>query len=142
MSERIEDTLLVVAPFERGGVEYRAGDRVPVRHRAVRRIAAEHPEFFVMEYATEPLDLEWLAGLEADAEARYEAVRRLREAEKERSERAVRQELRDQEVGQPDLERRFKQQEKDRKRREEEVREEREREELEGQVPLVGGFNY
>ena len=36
----------------------------------------------------------------------------------------------------------MKQQEKERTRREQEAHDEREREALEGQVPLVGGFNY
>ena len=142
MPQRIEDTLLIVAPFKRDGVEYQVGDRVPVRHRAIRRIAAERPEFFAMEYASEDLDLEWLAGLEADAEARYQAVKRIRDGEAERRERALRQELEDQ-VGQPDLERRFKEQERKRKQREQELREERDRERLEEQVPFtMGGFNY
>jgi hypothetical protein len=139
--QRVTDTLLVLESFKHEGVEYRRGDRVPTRHRAIRRIAAASPHLFAMEFATEPLDLAWLAGLEADAEARYQAVKRIRDGEAERRERALRQELRDQEVGQPDLERRFKQQENARKRREEDARQEREREALESQVPLRSGFN-
>ena len=96
MPEKITDTLLVVENFKSDGVEYLAGDRVPTRHRAIRRIAASSPQFFAMEYGTEPLDLEWLASIEAEAEGRYEAVKRLKEAEKERGERALRQELKEQ----------------------------------------------
>jgi hypothetical protein len=140
--ELITDTLLVIENFTHDGVRYVAGDRVPTRHRAIRRIAASSPQFFAMEYSTEPLDLHWLASLEAEAEERYEAVKRLREAEKGQRERALRQELKDQERGQPELERRFKEQEKARKRREREAREERERDALEQQVPLTtSGFN-
>jgi hypothetical protein len=75
--QRVEDTLLVVESFKSDGVEYLAGDRVPTRHRAIRRIAAQRPDFFAMEWSTEPLDLEWLASIEA--EGRYEAVEHLRE---------------------------------------------------------------
>ena len=147
MSQRIEDTLLVVQPFQgRNGTEYVPGDRLPIRHRWVRRVAAEQPEFFVMEFATEPLDLQWLASLEADAEARYETVKRLREAEKAQRKRALRRELKEQEAPQPVLERRFRQQENERKRREQEVREEREREALEREIEFAGdlqsGFNF
>jgi hypothetical protein len=135
--------LLVIQPFRHDSVEYRAGDRVPVRHRAIRRIAAERPDLFVMEYASEPLDLDWLAGLEADAEERYLAVKRLRDGEKDRQERALREELKEQERGQPELERRFKEQQKARKRLEQEALEQRERDALEQQVPLTtSGFNF
>jgi hypothetical protein len=141
MPQRIEDTLLVVVPFKSNGVEYRAGDRVPTRHRAIRRIAAASPQLFAMEYGTEPLDLEWLARIEAEAEERYGDVKRLREAEKAQRERALRRELEEQEAPQPELERRFEAQEKARKRREQEARGEREREAIESQVPLRSGFN-
>jgi hypothetical protein len=93
MPQRIEDTLLVVESFKSDGVEYLAGDRVPTRHRAIRRIAAERPELFAMEWSTEPVDLQWLASIEAVAEGRYEAVKRLREAEKGQRERALREEI-------------------------------------------------
>jgi hypothetical protein len=53
MPQRIEDTLLVIVPFKSNGVNYLAGDRVPTRHRAIRRIAAASPELFAMEYGTE-----------------------------------------------------------------------------------------
>jgi hypothetical protein len=141
MPQLVTDTLLVVESFKSDGVEYVAGDRVPTRHRAIRRIAAASPHLFAMEYSTEPLDLEWLASIEAAAEGRYEAVKRLREVKKGQRERALRDELKEQERGQPELERRFREQENERKRREQQVREEREREALEEQVPLRSGFN-
>jgi hypothetical protein len=107
---------------------------------------AERPEFFAMEYATEPLDLDWLASLDGDAEERYEAVKRLREGQEERRKRALREELEEQNRAQPDLERRFRQQENERKRREQEAREEREREALEREIELAGdlrsGFHF
>jgi hypothetical protein len=143
MPELVTDTLLVIENFKHDGVAFRAGDRVPTRHRVIRRIAALRPQFFAQEYASEPLDLDWLATLEAEAEERYEAVKRLKEAEKGQRERAVRDELKEQERGQPELERRFREQEKERKRREQQIRDEREREALESQVPLTtSGFNY
>jgi hypothetical protein len=141
MPQLVTDTLLVVESFKSNGVEYRAGDRVPTRHRAIRRIAAASPHLFAMEYGTEPLDLEWLASVEADAEGRYEAVKRLREAGKGQRERALREEMKEQDRGQPELERRFREQENERKRREQQVREEREREALESQVAFTSGFN-
>jgi hypothetical protein len=146
MPQLVTDTLLVVESFKQNGVEYRAGDRVPTRHRAIRRIAAASPHLFAMEYGTEPLDLEWLASIEADAEGRYEAVKRLREAQKGQQERALREEMQEQDRGQPELERRFKEQENERMRREQQVREEREREALEREIAFTGdlrsGFNY
>jgi hypothetical protein len=134
---------LVVAAFKVRGTEYLPGDRVPIRHRRIRQIAAEHPEFFRMEYATEDLDLDWLAGLEADFEQRYQEVKRAREGQEERRKRALRQEPESQGRPQPELERRFKKQEAERKRREEEAREEREREKVERDIALIGGgFNF
>jgi hypothetical protein len=141
--ELITDTLLVIENFTHDGVKYVAGDRVPTRHRTIRRLAAASPQFFAMEYSTEPLDLHWLASLEADAEGRYEAVRRLKEAEKGLRERALRQELREQERGQPELEKRYRRQQDEQKKREQQVREERERDALEQEIPLTtSGFNF
>jgi hypothetical protein len=117
-------------------LEYVAGDRVPTRHRSIRRIAAASPQFFAMEYGTEPLDLQWLASIEADAEGRYEAVKRRREAEKDQRERALRDELKSQNRSQPELERRFEKQEAERRRWEEEAREECERESSNGRSDL------
>jgi hypothetical protein len=107
---------------------------VPTRHRAIRRIAAQRPELFAMEWSTDPLDLQWLASIDAEAEGRYEAVKRRREAEKGQRERALRDELKSQDRGQPELEHRFEKQEAERRRREEEAREEREREKLEREI--------
>jgi hypothetical protein len=146
MPERIEDTLLVVSHFQDRGVDYRPGDRLPLRHRRVRQLAAERPELFRMEFSTEPVDLNWLAGLEAGFEERYQAVKREHERQKDRQERALREELQEQNRGQPELERRFKKQEGERKRREREAREEREREALESRIEIGGdlrsGFNF
>jgi hypothetical protein len=143
MPELVRDTLLVVQSFKSDGVEYLVGDHVPTRHRAIRRVAAAHPEWFRMEYETAEVDLAWLAEVEAEAEERYEAVQRLKKAEEGRRERALREELKEQDMPQPELERRFKEQEQERKRREQEVSEEREREALEAQTaPLAGGFHY
>jgi hypothetical protein len=146
MPRLIEDTILVIESFKQDGVEYLAGDRVPTRHRAIRRIAAASPHLFAMEYSTEPLDLEWLASIEADAEGRYEDVKRLREAKKGQRERALREELKSQDLPQPELERRFKKQEAERRKREEQAREERERKDIEREIEFTGdlrsGFNF
>ena len=137
--------MLVVETFRHNGTEYRAGDRIPTRHRAIRRLAAQSPEFFRIEYETADLDLEWLASIEAEAERRYEAVKRRRDGEKARRDRALRDELKEQKRGQPELERRFKEQESERKRREREAREELERREIERETEnrrdLLSGFN-
>jgi hypothetical protein len=144
--ELVIDTLLVVEPFRSGEVDYRAGDRVPTRHRAIRRIAAAHPEWFRMEYATAELDLKWFASLEAGFEEKYQAAKRARDGQEERRERALRQEMKEQDAPQPELERRFKHQEEERKRHEQEAREEREREALESRIEFAGdltsGFNF
>jgi hypothetical protein len=88
-------------------------------------------------------NLDWLAGLEADFEQRYQEVKRAREGQEERRKRALRQEPESQGRPQPELERRFKKQEAERKRREEEAREEREREKVERDIALIGGgFNF
>jgi hypothetical protein len=118
------------------------GDRLPLRHRWVRRVVAEQPELFRMEFAPEPVDLEWVASIEDDAEERYRAVLAAREAEKARQERARRDELKAQDAPQPDLEGRFKKQEAERKKKEEQAREDVERERLEQRVELTGGFHY
>jgi hypothetical protein len=146
MPELITETLLVTVPFKDRGVEYLVGDRVPVHHRAIRRIAAQHPSWFAMEYAPEDLDLQWLAAIEEEAEEKYEAQKRLAEEQKARQKRALRHELESQgQPQQPDLERRFKKQEDEDRKRKEKVREEREREAVESNV-IIGdrysGFNY
>jgi len=146
MPELITETLLVTVPFKDRGVEYFRGDRVPVRHRAIRRIAAQYPSWFAMEYAPEDLDLQWLAAIEEEAEEKYEAQKRLAEKQKARQKRALRHELESQgQPQQPDLERRFKKQEDEDRKRKEKVREEREREAVESNV-IIGerysGFNF
>jgi hypothetical protein len=107
MPELITETLLVVERFKHKGEEYDRGDRLPVRHRWVRRVAAEHPDWFRAEYAPEDVDRHWLASLEDDSEARYQAVLRAREEGKARHERAQRDEPAEQNASQPDLERRI-----------------------------------
>jgi hypothetical protein len=147
MPELITETLLVTTAFKHDGVEYFRGDRVPVRHRAIRRIAAEHPNWFAMEFAPEDLDLQWLAAIEVEAEAKYRTAKQAREAEKERQKRALRQELESQDQPQPELERRFAKQEAEDRKRKEKMREEREREAVEERIAFVGdnlrsGFNF
>jgi hypothetical protein len=139
MPELITETVLVFEPFKHGDMDYERGDRLPVRHRWVRRAAREHPEWFRMEYAFEDVDLVWLDSLEDESEQRYQAVLRAREAEKERRERALKAELAEQNRAQPELERRFAKQEAERKQREQKAREEREREEVERNIEFARG---
>jgi hypothetical protein len=143
MPEPITETLLVTVPFRDRGVDYLPGDRVPVRHRAIRRIAALHPSWFAMEFAPEDLDLEWLADIEEEAEEKYKVQKRLAEEAKARQKRAIRHELDAQDQPRPgelDLERRFKKQEAEEKKRKEKLREEREREAVENQVALTSNY--
>jgi hypothetical protein len=143
MPELITETLLVTVPFKDRGVDYVVGDRVPVRHRAIRRLAAQHPSWFAMEFAPEDLDLEWLADIEEEAEEKYKVQKRLGEEAKARQKRAIRHELDAQDQPRPgelDLERRFKKQEAEEKKRKEKMREEREREAVESQVTLTGNY--
>jgi hypothetical protein len=143
MPELISETLLVVAPFKDRGVEYLRGDRVPVRHRRIRQIARDHPELFAMEFASEPVDPEWLANLDLEYEERYLQVKRGREEQKARQKRAIRQELESQDLPQPVLERRFREQQEEEEKRKQQVREEREREVVERDVALTGeGFHF
>ena len=141
MPERIEETLLVVERFKHGGMDYERGDKLPVRHRWVRRVAREHPDWFRMEYAPEDVDVRWLDSIEDDSEERYQAVLRAREAERARQERALREELKEQGRAQPELERAYKRQEDEKRKREEKAREERKREETERMIELRTGYN-
>jgi hypothetical protein len=143
--QRIEDTLLVIEGFKFDGLEYRAGDRVPVQHRSIRRLAAEHPGWFCMEYETTDIDLEWLARVEAEYEATYQDSKRFRDGAKERQERALREELKEQDRRQPALERRFAEQQAADEKRKREVREERERRQIEQELALADmhtGFHF
>lgn len=140
MPELITETLLVAEPFTSGGMEYVRGDRLPVRHRWVRRVAREHPDWFRAEFAPEDVDLHWLDSLEDEAELRYQAVIRAREEAKARGERALCEELKQQSRAQPDLERRLTKQEAEQRKCEERIREERKREETERAIELRGGY--
>ena len=138
MPELITETLLVVEPFTSGGMEYLRGDHIPVRHRAIRRIAREHPEFFRVEFAPEPVDLAWLDSLEDEAEERYQEVLRAREAEQARRENALQAELVEQTRPQPELERAYAKQQAEQRKQEERKGEERTRDDLEKRVALLG----
>jgi hypothetical protein len=141
---RIETSLLVLEQFsDPGGTEWRPGDRAPLRYRNVRLAARRRPELFVMEYETTPVDLDLLAELDRRYDAEYEEVKRGRAEAEARRQRALREELEAQDHapsrGQRDLERRFKQQEKERAEREKAVREDRERERLEKELAFGQG---
>jgi hypothetical protein len=140
--ELITDSLLVAERFRHGGMDYERGDRLAVRHRWVRRVARDNPEWFRLEYAPEDIDLAWLDSIEGDYEERYQAVLRAREEEKKRRERALVEEYRTQERPQPEMEKAFKKQEAEDQKRKERVREEREREIVEREIELRSGFHF
>jgi hypothetical protein len=144
LPQLISETLLVVAPFKDRGADYLPGDRVPIRHRRIRQIVAGNPQWFAMEYSVEPVDLKWLAGLEAEFESKYRELKQAREEEKTRRKRALRRELGTQDIPDHELERRFAEQEREREKREQEARDERERESVEQNIALTGesGFHF
>ncbi len=149
MPAKIEETLLVLEAFKDplSGVEYRPGDRVQLRNRGVRGVALKHPDWFAVEYASEPVDPAWLREIDERFEAEYVEAKRSRSERKARAERALRDELKHQDVRQPDLERRFKTQEKERERREKERLERAEREQIEAEAAFAAayastGFHY
>ncbi len=144
---KIEDSLLVVEGFKDGKVEYRPGDRALLRHRSIRLVAFEHPDWFVVEYETAPVDLDRLREVHADHEADYEAVMRTRGEHKKAQERALREELRLQDEPQPDLEKRLKKQEEADERRKKELRDQAERATVEAEIAYAGaqrhsGFHF
>jgi hypothetical protein len=102
----------------------------------------ERPELFAIEYATEPVDLPWLAELDSRYEAEYLEARKRRDEAVAGREKALREEMRAQDEPQPELERRFKQQEKERKEWEKKVREERERQGLEHELAFQRGSGF
>lgn len=146
---RIETTLLVVEGFkDRGGVEYRPGDRALLRNRNVRIAAKERPELFVMEYETAPVDQDWLQEVDRRYEAEYQQAKRGREEAEARRQRALRAELEAQSTSsssQKDLERRFERQEKERAEQKKAAQEEQERQRLEAELAtgdLRHGFHF
>jgi hypothetical protein len=140
--QRVESSLLVVAEFkDSGGADWRPGDRAPLARRAVRQAALERPDLFVMEYETADVDVDWLRELDASYTRQYEAIVKRREQEAEARERALRDELREQDrPDDRDLERRFKQQEAEKAERQKRARDKREREQIERELEL--GFHH
>ena len=145
MADLIEHTLLVVEAFKSEGVEYRAGDRVPLRQRRIRRVALERPEFFRQEYATVPVDVARLAELDRAYDDAYDEALRIHGTAESRRKEAERAELEAQERAKPDqreLELRFEKQEAERRAREAKVGEDRKRETQEAYFASMSGFNY
>jgi hypothetical protein len=134
---RVETSLLVVQGFRDGsGFQWRAGDRAPLARRDVREAAAANPQWFVVEFSTEPFDpaADWFRQIGETYEARYAEAKRERDGAAERRQQELREELKQQEKGQPNLERRYQKQEKERAEWRERVREQRERETIERQL--------
>jgi hypothetical protein len=140
---RVETTLLVVEEFKDShGDAWRVGDRAPLARRAVRQAALERPELFAMEFETVEVDMPWLRELDASYEERVEEVKRRRGREAEEREKALRAELKAQDVSQPELERRYAAQEREREKRLERARDEHERERIEHEIEYgISGFH-
>jgi hypothetical protein len=145
---RIEMSLLVVEEFkDRSGTEWRPGDRAPLVRRAIRQAALENPQWFRVEFETLPLDpsAEWFCEIDARYEEQYQQVKRHRDGAEERRQRALREELEAQDHapgrGQRDLERRYKQQEREREESAKRAREDRERWQIENELQFRSGFN-
>jgi hypothetical protein len=137
MPERVEASLLVVEDFtDANGYEWRVGDRASLARSAVRRAAVETPELFRVEWGTEPLDpeAEWFRAIVETHEARYEERKAAHEAEASNREKALQEELKAQKRGQPDLERRYREQEREREERVQRARKALERERIEREL--------
>jgi hypothetical protein len=141
MPQLVQDTLLVVAPFrDATGFEYRAGDRASLRLGSVRQAALANPQWFAMEHAPVPVDVEWLRDLHERAEARYAEAMKERRARSE-LERGEELNLSAQARRASDkLEHRYQQEQAERKKRAEEMREQRERQRVEAVIGR-SGFN-
>jgi hypothetical protein len=118
------------------GTEWRAGDRASLRHRAVREAVKAQPSWFRQEFETVEVNLKLVHRLDEQFEAEYEQAKRHRDGAEERRVAALRAELAEQERGQPDLERRYKQQEKERAELQQKAREKWEREQIERELEL------
>lgn len=136
---RVESSLLVTVPFtDARGREYRPCDRVSLGSRSIRQEASAHPGHFVVEHETMPFDpaADWFRDIEEMHEQCYREAKAHRDSAEERREQALRDELADQERGQPELERRFEEQEREREERRKRAREQQEREQIENDLEL------
>lgn len=144
---RVEVSLLVLEHFrDPSGTEWRKGDRAPLARAAVREAALERPELFAVEFETETFDpdADWFRELAADYEQQYRQVKARRDGAEKRRQQALHAELDEQERGQPELERLFKAQERERKAREKALTEGRERRAIENEVEFeyTSGFHF
>jgi hypothetical protein len=140
---RVESSLLVVEDFkDETGAEWRVGDRAPLARRAVRQAATERPELFRVEFETLPFDpaAGWFGEIVTDYERRYAQLKARRDGEEERRQAALRRELKEQDRGQPDLERRYKRQEKEKEQRIKQARDEHERRRIEMEIEFASGY--
>jgi hypothetical protein len=134
---RVEASLLVVEDFvDSSGFEWRTGDRAPLARRGVREAAVESPHRFRLEFEKLPFDPEadWFRAVIADYERRYQELKRRRDGAEERRQQALREEMKEQKRGQPELERRYRGQEKEQAERQKRLREAREREQIEREL--------
>src|SRR5687768_9170598 len=130
----VEESVLVTADFKDAtGTEYRAGDRVSLRHRAVREAVKAQPSWFRQEFETVGVNLDLVRRLDEQFEAEYEQAKRHRDGAEVRRQAALRSELAEQGRGQPDLERRYQKQEAERRKREAEAREQLDRQAVEAE---------
>lgn len=142
---RVESSVLVLEELvDPSGMTWKPGDRAPLARRAVREAVRERPELFVMEFETAPVDLDLLASLDEQFEERYAEIKRHRDGAEERRQKALREEMRAQDTPQPELERRFKEQERESEERAKRRREAGEREQIEHEIELglLQGYHF
>jgi hypothetical protein len=99
----------------------------------------------MVEYETQPFDpcADWFREVDERYEQQYAEVKRRRDGAEERRQQALREELKEQDrPDDKDLERRFKQQEKERADLEKKMREERERRQIEHEIAFHGGSGF
>ena len=117
---RIETSLFVVEDFKDAhGYEWRAGDRASFAVSAVRRAAIERPQLFRVEWATRS-STRPPTGSRRSArryEARYAEAKRQRDGAEEKTAEGAARGTEAQEQGQPALERRYREQEREREQR-------------------------
>jgi hypothetical protein len=145
---RVESSLLVTEDFvDRDGFQWRAGDRASLARKAVREAARERRECFVIEFETLPFDPGdgWFKSIDAHYESAFAAIKRHRDGAEARRQAALRAELEEQNTPQPELEKRYRTQEKERSQRRERALANKERKEIEQELELAGlhsGFHF
>lgn len=137
MPRRVESSLVVAEDFvDSSNTEWKIGDRAPLARRSVCEAAIQYPHLFLIEFETTPFDAEaeWFQAIVADYERRYQELKAHRDSEAERRAEALRVELKAQDQAQPELERRYATQRKEREEQAKRIREENERRRIENEL--------